>query len=163
MTWGWEKVCHIVTLSASKNARHSKTSTPPNLGAWQISSCVVKGLKGYSNMFELVHMLAWPTSHHMSPFLKLWLCLDVYYRASPCQTSAAWSGTLLQGGQNGQFWTRRLSAGCRVVNLTFMSYGIYVYHSTYSCIYTASAVRMNSTLFTPICDYRQIGATCKKS
>ena len=39
----------------------------------------------------------------MGPFLVLWLCLDVYYKAGPCQKSAASSGSLLQGGQNGQF------------------------------------------------------------
>ena len=54
-------------------------------------------------------------------------------------------------------------SSCRVVNLTFTFYRIYVFDCNYSCNYTASAVRMNFTLFTPICNYRQIGATGENS
>ena len=50
----------------------------------------------------------------------------------------------------------QLSLLIRVVNLTFTFYRIYVFDRNYSCNYTASAVRMSFTLFTPICNYRQI-------
>ena len=56
-----------------------------------------------------------------------------------------------------------IGVGYRVVNLTLTIYRIYVFDRNYSCNYTASAVRMNFTLFTPICNYRQIGATGENS